>query len=380
MSTETQKRHDWTKEEELFLVENYPNNGLDFCFNVLGVERAATRMKISKLKLKLSDEYRKKLIGNRIKLPQEQIDFISSHYADHGGIYCAEKLGIDKVDVFRHARRLKIKRKQLKRRNIKSSINANNIIKLDTKEACYLLGFLWADGYVKRNNNEIRIKAVSCDLHNIIPVFYKFGYWSNYILNPKKYYRKQKNQEQLIISASSKELHHFLVENDFCAKSEVSPSKLLSEISDELKPYFFRGWFDGDGGISFLETDCGLVKNFSLSIAGSYSQDWASILDLLKFLNIVFFSLERSVSKLGHKSSRIVITDKPSAIKFLDHIYSGDTFPCLGRKYLKFLRLKANLEYIKDNPLFYSFKNKSNGKHKYNGDKIFDRSLQGLNV
>ena len=122
----------------------------------------------------------------------------------------------------------------------KNRVPYENFIDIKTKEMSYILGFLWADGHIRKPysvGTTINIKD-SLDIKNI---FSKTGDWCFY--NCKRFDKRTKrNYTNFEILTSNKKIVDFLIENDYDKKSIVSPNKILSKIPDEFKLYFLGGF------------------------------------------------------------------------------------------------------------------------------------------
>jgi len=66
-------------------------------------------------------------------------------------------------------------------------------------------------------------------------------------------------------------IYDFLSENNYKEKSYVSATKILNKIPNNLKKYFFRGYFDGDGSIYKYEKYYQVGLNIT-STYGIYSR------------------------------------------------------------------------------------------------------------
>lgn len=150
------------------------------------------------------------------------------------------------------------------------SVNPSQFMDVVTPEVAYLLGFLWADGYVSvkylnghERNWTVGLGIVYSDYADIKPVLESVGRWS--VLT----HRQEGRQPQARIRISNKPLGRFLKENDYGDK-KVAPTKILSRIPDHLKHYWWRGYFDGDGCMS----------DGHLTITSCVDQDWVHATDL----------------------------------------------------------------------------------------------------
>jgi hypothetical protein len=202
--------------------------------------------------------------------------------------------------------------------NTKEKIN----IDFNNKYFCYILGLIWADGYVEKNSNRVTVSIIEEDMENIKYIFKETGFWLEDYFNNEK--RKFKNQ--LRLSISDKYFSEFLSQNDFKEKSKKSPYKVLSLISSKNIKYFLRGISDGDGCFYYNK------KNYTRQyvISSTYEQEWSYISDILKLLDCKY-EIRKVINKKGKsKSSLIRITNK-DIIKFGDYIY--DDFFGLERKF-----------------------------------------------
>lgn len=202
--------------------------------------------------------------------------------------------------------------------------------KINSPEVAYILGMLWADGYItKRRKNSwvIRLELVKEDMDNILPIFQAVGTWGIYTRQPKG---NRQSTTALVITDT--ELGSFLVENDYLEKSFCSADKILSKIPNHLKHYWFRGYFDGDGGISL-----GGGKYPVVTFSGSYKQEFSFLFNLLDSIQCTYHYRQISFTKNNktQTSSKVVLNNRQSAKYFSDYIYQNDWFG-LERKKIRF--------------------------------------------
>jgi hypothetical protein len=226
--------------------------------------------------------------------------------------------------------------------NIKERINKNKINyslfnSNFTKESVYILGLLWADGHIRRQQRLTSINCSEIDIDEVIPIFNKTGEWmvSKTI---EKTFNGKKVKSQKRISTSTWGLFNILTQYDYLTKSFSSPSKILNTIPNELKKYWFRGYLDGDGCIK-------LGKQYGVDIvfAGHYEQDWNFMSDLCNELGISF-SINKTVTKKG-KYSHFRVNKKNDVKRLGEFIYSEYDNIGFSRKYNKFLEV---ISYIKN--------------------------------
>ena len=225
--------------------------------------------------------------------------------------------------------------------NTKERINKNKVNYLlfnsdFTKESVYILGLLWADGYIRQQQRLTSINCSEIDINEVIPIFNKTGEWRVSKTIEKTFNgKKVKNQKR--ISTSTWGLFDILSQYDYLNKSLSSPNKILNTIPNELKKYWFRGYLDGDGCIKI-----GKKYGVEVVFAGHYEQDWVFMMNLCNELKINF-SIDKRIVKKGKYSHFRV--NKKNDVKILgEFIYSEYDNIGFSRKYNKFLEV---ISYIK---------------------------------
>lgn len=131
--------------------------------------------------------------------------------------------------------------------------------KIDTEEKAYWLGFLYADGCIrsgKRCGVEIGLSE------NDVGHLYKFR---NFLDTTHKIsFRKNKLGNSCRISVEDAQLHSNLIELGCTPKKSLTltfPTE--DQVPKCLHKHFIRGYFDGDGGMTFTE------KTTSINILGT---------------------------------------------------------------------------------------------------------------
>jgi hypothetical protein len=262
--------------------------------------------------------------------------FVIEHYSKLGIKKCMGLLNLTKGQISyiaqKHMLYLKpeIKTKILSDSKLKKNgeykVNLD-IFKTNINEySAYLLGLLWADGYISKKDNSINIECVNDDMVYFKNIFDKTGEWS-------KTERLRKNKTRIItkVSTSNKFLKDFLIDNDYYDKSIKSPNKILSIIPNKLINFFLLGMIDGDGCFYFNQK-YGL-RQFTLT--GSLNQDWDSFEKIFKNLNITYKIIRKPNSNIGYSQIRII--NKENIKKLGEYIY-----PCslneigLPRKFDKY--------------------------------------------
>lgn len=155
-------------------------------------------------------------------------------------------------------------------------IDHNKFIDEKCSEIAYILGYLWADGYIYKN--QINIELCKDDVINILPIFNNVGVWN--------YYERQRTRNglpfgklQAKLNTSNKELVDFLSTMDYKDK-ENGPIKIIKHIGPDFEPDFWHGYFDGDGCL-YIRKDT--HSPLTLQFWSSIDQNWSS---LIQYLNM----------------------------------------------------------------------------------------------
>jgi hypothetical protein len=202
---------------------------------------------------------------------------------------------------------------------------------IDSKEFSYILGFLWADGWIRNEkyHKEVRLECLREDIEEIYPHFAKIFDW-------RMYYRNRPGKRpQARLNLANKELVHFLSERNYTSHNFRS-ANILAEISEQLQPFWFRGLIDGDGHWGYRPKNRSRV--FQLS--GAYLQDWSFFATMCNKLQCNF-NIYHHISKKGHKSSSVELRKQNSLKKLGEYVYN--TYPQdkigLHRKYDKWIEI-----------------------------------------
>ena len=206
----------------------------------------------------------------------------------------------------------------------------NQELKNFTDEEIYILGFLWADGYLngKYKKNNLQCEIIYNDFLDLAKTFDKVGKWGQ---SKRKASIKNgiSRQARICLTISDTKLVDKLICLDFDKKSYISPTKLLKRIPKNKHYLFYRGYSDGDG--CFYITD----KTKHFFIGSTYEQDWTHIETLFKKLKIKHYKITKYISKAGHKDSRIRISSIDAIEKISQYLYQDRLDIGLKRKYEK---------------------------------------------
>lgn len=169
----------------------------------------------------------------------------------------------------------------------------------------YLLGLLWADAAVPSDGYMVRLYGLESDLKHIEPKILETGNWHKQLL-----YRKGR-KPQLIFTMYDKKLRDFLLQHNYASKNQST--NILDSLTEEKQKLWLQGFLDGDGTIA-------KGKQIRVGFSGPHGQDWSFLNKILERLNIEPYYYQGE-SKLGHKSSQIIIKNIIDSLVFLNYIY-----------------------------------------------------------
>ena len=210
-------------------------------------------------------------------------------------------------------------KKGIKLRKRTSRIRVNNFyFSKYNKENCYWAGFILADGYIRTNKRfTLEIKLQKQDV-NHLHKFKKAIEYEGKIIERKEYYSITISSPQIIKDLQN----NFEIYNKkslTCGISNKIPKKYLKD--------FIRGYFDGDGSITFTTTD-------TISFLGT-----EKTVDFIRkyFFDIVKIKLRsKNMPNITHNQNIYAIFySGKSAFKCIDYLYNK-SIVYLDRKYNKY--------------------------------------------
>jgi hypothetical protein len=206
---------------------------------------------------------------------------------------------------------------------------------IDNEEKAYWLGFLYADGYVRTRigvGSELRLKLSVVDKEHLI----KFRQFISSDINIPLVYNEYKNSKTYKISINSNKIVNDLI-NKGCVNKKSNIIEFPNFLDKELTPHFIRGYFDGDGSISFSDNQ--ICLNF---VSGSKN----FLEELSNKLEIEANCKKANLLGSSEKFKYIQFSAKSDLYKLYSYLYENSTV-YLERKMKKYTYIIENFENIK---------------------------------
>lgn len=261
--------------------------------------------------------------GGVIAWTDEQVAYIIDKYLNNN--YTLKQLGKEFNCSYGSIRNL-LNKHNISSRGNKQGYPRNEFYfsKIDTEEKAYWLGFLYADGCVHSNNNEISLnitdkehiekfkQAIGAINHNITEI--NDDRWKN----AKTLYQFSIKDAQL-----HKDLIHW-----GCVPQKTLTIEKIPNIPRDYVSHFIRGYFDGDGSLHYLQG----TNNYRISFtSGSAS-----------FLKDIQKELEVNLSLSQEKNTntyQLQISGRKQIERILNYLYNNSTNSIrLDRKYDSYLK------------------------------------------
>lgn len=217
---------------------------------------------------------------------------------------------------------------KLKHLGIRGGINKKYnkfVFDLQNKHHLYIMGFLWADGYIHKNLNRLELSILTDDFIDISQLFDN-KFWAIYNRNRKN------RKSQTTIGLYRKDVCDLFRNKYNYQNKSIECPNFINEIDDKLLHYFVRGYFDGDGCF-YISKD---FKQRQCYLCGDFNQDWFWIEEIFKKFDIEY-TIKRKSQTTGRYS--IVYIKRKSIDIFGKYIYNGYLDDKIGikRKYYKFI-------------------------------------------
>lgn len=236
-------------------------------------------------------------------------------------------------------------RRVLKEENINTRLKNRYVLdesyfdEIDTEEKAYILGFIYADGFV--GNEHFNNIVISINDLEIVEFIAKELQFSGEIRKTKKG-GFENSRSGYSLNFSSLKIASRLRELGLYPNKSLTIDT-LPKIKSELVRHFIRGYFDGDGSI-ILSHNSSYYRNAGKVIKYVYPTYCFMILGTQGFLEniikIANFNYAKIYPTKCEKIKCIRITAKKEFDNIFNYLYENSTIR-LERKYNKWMEIKS---------------------------------------
>lgn len=248
-------------------------------------------------------------------------------------VYISRKYGINCGSVIYWLKKNNVNRRNQSEAHRKYPLNENFFDTIDSPTKAYFLGLLYADGCNSPEQNLIRLILSKQDkplLERLSAIIYKqpkpliFRKGHLFTDNGRTYFRRDSYQ----LNISNKHMSEILIQHGL-VKAKSFIVVFPKWIEESLISHFVRGYFDGDGCISFTKN-----RQIAISILGTenFCLKLKAIIDRL--------SIKSSLchAKRGSPIRQLVIHGNQTGRKFMEWIYQ-DADIYMDRKHRKYTNI-----------------------------------------
>ena len=239
----------------------------------------------------------------------------------------AEKIGTHQSLIHRRLKQMNIET----RTNREDGFNENYFDKIDTNKKAYFLGLLYSDGWNMFSKGEIGIELQERDGWILKELLKDLDSNRELKFLPAK---KETHQNKLLFKVFSKYMSGKLVELGCSSPKSLTltfPSEKI--LSKELHSHFIRGYFDGDGCITFCTQDKHKYPVFSLVGTKEFME--SCMKNLMQYCSLPKVKL----THLGNNNTYSFRYGSKNLLKIREYLYKDATV-FLERKHEKFYSIK----------------------------------------
>ncbi len=213
----------------------------------------------------------------------------------------------------------------------KSIIKIEEFLNVEKPEIAYLLGLIWADGYLTKSPHVFitGLSTTEPDSDYFYDIFTTSGDWNIY-----KERRTLNWKIAVDIRTSNPFLHKLL--DSLGYKEKHDAFLIINHIPENLRRFWLLGLIDGDGcWYTNKKNNC-----YQFCIAAAYDFDWSSVGSLFSAIDGVRFYIEQTKNKKG-RGSVLRVNGRDNDILLGNYIYSSYKEDGIGlpRKYEKWLSM-----------------------------------------
>lgn len=217
----------------------------------------------------------------------------------------------------------------------KYHLNEDYFKNIDTEEKAYWLGFICADGNISSTNRMTKSLRLRINLHEKdkdMLIKFRDAIQSNY---PIRHFVSNKGVEglespQVKIEVNSNKLGDSLLNLGLTFNKTYSLD--MPKINDCFKRHFIRGYFDGDGSISYSKRKKYEGFRYSFEIVGG---SYKIIHNMCEFMNQSGIDVSIYTRKGKVNDTYRLMSGSLTTIKNIESFFYDDAHIFMNRKYLK---------------------------------------------
>lgn len=208
---------------------------------------------------------------------------------------------------------------------------------IDTEVKAYILGFIYADGYVgDESTNNVVISVTREDRHLLHRIAAEMDFRNAPIRDAEKGGSFEGSKPKTVLNFSSEIMTKRLREIGLYPNKSMTIS-LLHDIPERLMRHFIRGYFDGDGCIGVYKNTRSYTTSDGVIKVYEYDKPSFSIIGTEQFLINLGEHIPVSCSIDNSKTPEmkyLCCSGKSNAQKLFKYLYN-DCSICLYRKHTK---------------------------------------------
>lgn len=259
---------------------------------------------------------------------EEQYEMISEYEDGRSSVELSAKYGKAPSTIHHYLRKFSIPTRSNKINSRKFEVDHSYFKNIDDEHKAYWWGFICADGYLTCGN-KVCIALAECDIEHLK----KFAHDINTDYSIKTY-KKSIGKNYSRIQITSDEMYKDL---KCLGVIEHKSLKLAApEIEDiDLKRHFIRGYYDGDGSISYYKVNYWYAYKFKITGTTSMLNFIKDFIENNTKIKVGAFYKRR---KNDTDNYSFDIGGNIQVVKLLELLYYNSTI-YLDRKYERYMTL-----------------------------------------
>jgi len=259
---------------------------------------------------------------------QKEIKDITSQYLDGKSThFLSKKYGCDRSVIKRVLVENGVEMRDIYSRTKKYNVDESYFENIDSEEKAYWLGFLFADGCVKKNAGSYTVALQLAEKDRGTVEKFKKSIKSEHPI--VKYYDKRVDKNYYGIYITNFRFATNLMQSGCLPRKTFDAIFPFDKMEESLIRHFVRGYFDGDGCVTSSSNKYPIANLCLSKKSGEQLQQYV----LENFSITSYLGMSRSIHSLNFSTQQ--------ALAFLRWIYN-DSNIYMERKYKRFLRALAD--------------------------------------